>query len=155
MSLHTKRWVQKIPATIDDVWAFFSVPANLNRITPPDMRFRITSGNGDREIHEGMVLTYTLVPLLMLPVAWRGEITKVSRPDGFEDRQVAGPYEAWLHRHLFRVIEGGVEMTDIVSYSLPLGPFGDLADALFVGNRLDEVFEYRRREIERIFGRMA
>jgi ligand-binding SRPBCC domain-containing protein len=154
MSDHIRSWVQKIPVTIEAAWAFFSAPANLSKITPPEMMFRITNDIGDRTIHEGMVITYTLYPFMMIPVEWATEITKVSAPDFFEDRQMAGPYEEWRHRHSFRAVEGGVEMTDTVSYRLPFGEFGELVESLIVGRRLEEVFAYRRRRITEILGRM-
>jgi ligand-binding SRPBCC domain-containing protein len=154
MSTHTKSWIQNIPVTIDEAWDFFSKPGNLGRITPPEMMFRVTGGSGGEVIREGMIITYTLYPFMMIPVSWTTEITKVSKPDLFEDRQLVGPYEVWHHRHEFRAIDGGVEMTDTVEYRLPLEQFGDLIDTLIVGRRLDEVFDYRRRRIGEILGRM-
>lgn len=154
MSEHVRSWVQKIPATIDEVWAFFSSPANLPGITPPELNFRITGDTGAGPVHEGMVIDYTLTPLLMIPVEWSTVITKVSPPSFFEDRQLRGPYDEWQHRHAFRRIEGGVEMTDTVSYRLPFGALGDLVESLVLGVRLDEVFAFRRRCISEIFGRL-
>ena len=155
MSNHTRSWVQNIPVTIGEAWAFFSLPENLSRITPPEMMFRITNGAGASPIHEGMVITYTLYPFMMIPVNWATEIVKVSEPDFFEDRQLHGPYEEWYHRHSFRAIDGGVEMTDTVRYRLPFGEFGELVESLIVGRRLEEVFSYRRRRIAEILGEMA
>ncbi len=154
MSLHTKTWVQKLPVSIDEAWDFFSIPSNLARITPPEMMFRVTEGSSEKPIHEGMILTYILYPFMMIPVQWTTEIMRVSKPDFFEDRQLEGPYEQWHHRHEFQAIEGGVQMTDIVEYRLPMEGFGDLVDSLIVGRRLDEVFEYRRRRTGEILGRM-
>jgi ligand-binding SRPBCC domain-containing protein len=154
MSQHTKTWVQNIPITLDEAWAFFSMPDNLSKITPPEMMFRITNGIGGQPIQEGMIITYTLYPFMMIPVNWATEITRVSKPESFDDRQLQGPYEKWRHRHLFREITGGVEMTDIVEYRLPMGAFGELIESLIVGRRLDEVFGYRRRRIGEILGRM-
>ena len=154
MSTHIRSWVQKIPVGIEQAWAFFSTPANLPAITPPDMRFVITSGNGAQRVHEGMVLTYSLCPLFSIPVEWATEITKVSEPDFFEDIQLRGPYDEWIHRHSFRPVEGGVEMTDTVSYRLPLGPIGELLEPVLVAPRLEEVFRYRRRRIGEMLGHM-
>jgi ligand-binding SRPBCC domain-containing protein len=154
MSLHKRTWVQKIPVTIEEAWAFFSMPGNLSKITPPEMMFRITGSSGGDSLYEGMRITYTLYPVMLIPMSWTTEIAKVSKPEFFEDRQLEGPYEEWRHRHYFREIEGGVEMTDMVEYRLPLGAFGELVESLIVGRRLDEVFGYRRRRIEEILGRM-
>jgi ligand-binding SRPBCC domain-containing protein len=137
-----------------EAWGFFASPANLARITPPEMMFRITNGDGMEQIYEGMLISYTLYPFMMLPVQWETEITKVDKPFLFEDSQKSGPYESWHHRHLFREIPGGVEMTDQINYVMPMDFFGDLVNTLIVSRRLEEVFTYRRRKIEAILGRM-
>jgi ligand-binding SRPBCC domain-containing protein len=76
----------------------------------------------------------------------------VLKPSLFEDFQRSGPYEYWHHRHSFREIEGGVEMTDALQYALPMGFFGEIVNSLIVRHRLEEVFSYRRRKIEEILG---
>jgi len=111
-------------------------------------------GNAGTAIYEGMKLNFVLYPFMMIPVRWTTEIMTVSKPDFFADRQLAGPYEHWYHRHLFREIEGGTEMTDIVEYALPLDLFGEVVEVLIVGRRLDEVFEFRRRKVSEILGAM-
>ncbi len=50
----------------------------------------------------------------------------------FVDEQRIGPYKMWHHEHHFKETEKGVEMTDIVSYSLPLGILGRFAHWLFL-----------------------
>ncbi|MBN1929191.1 MAG: SRPBCC family protein [Chlorobiaceae bacterium] len=152
MNLHTKTWVQRLPVPIDVAWDFFSQPDNLARITPPEMFLRVDGANGGEPIYEGMQLSYTLYPFMMIPVRWTTEIMRVSKPDVFEDRQLSGPYAHWYHRHLFREIEGGTEMTDIVEYAMPFDVLGEVVEALIVGRRLDEVFEYRRRKVAEILG---
>lgn len=154
MGVSTLKYQQCIPVSIEEAWNFFSSPANLARITPPEMFFRITNGSAGKQIFEGMLVTYTLYPFMMLPVQWETEITRVNRPFLFEDRQKSGPYESWIHRHEFREIPGGVEMTDRIDYTMPFGMFGDLVNALIVSRRLDEVFAYRRRMTGEILGVM-
>lgn len=155
MERTTLTYRQCIPVTVNEAWDFFSSPANLSRITPPEMMFRITGGTRGERIYEGMLVTYTLYPFMLLPVRWETEITKVEKPFLFEDTQKSGPYESWRHRHEFREIPGGVEMTDRVSYVMPFGAFGDLVNTLIVSRRLDEVFAYRRERIEEIFGKIS
>jgi len=149
---HKLTYVQKIPVPIDTAWSFFSSPANLARITPPEMMFRINGGIGDEEIYPGMIIFYTLYPFMMLPIRWETEITVVQKPFYFEDCQKSGPYEDWHHRHIFREIDGGVEMTDFLQYRLPMDFFGELVNALIVCRRLEEVFTYRRKRVEAILG---
>ena len=152
MELHKLTYVQQIPVSIDVAWTFFSSPSNFVRITPPEMMVTITSGSGEQSIYEGMVITYTLYPFMMLPVRWETEITKVTKPVFFEDIQKSGPYEYWHHRHTFKEIDGGVEMTDFLQYSLPMGYFGELVNMLIVSHPLEEVFNYRKKRVEEILG---
>ncbi|MCX6179334.1 MAG: SRPBCC family protein [Chlorobiales bacterium] len=154
MALHNLTYVQKIPVSIDEAWAFFSSPSNLARITPPEMMVTITSGTGEESIYPGMIISYTLYPFMMIPVQWITEIASVTKPQFFEDVQKSGPYEYWHHKHFFREIQGGVEMTDKLQYSLPMSFFGELVNTLIVSLRLQEVFNYRKKRIEEILGHL-
>ncbi len=154
MGSHSLTYKQCIPVSIVAAWDFFSSPANLARITPPEMMFRITNGASGQQIYEGMLISYTIYPFMMLPLQWETEITKVDKPFLFEDRQKSGPYESWHHQHQFREIPGGVEMTDQISYVMPMGAFGDLVNSLIVSRRLEEVFAYRQKKIEAILGNL-
>jgi ligand-binding SRPBCC domain-containing protein len=145
--------VQLIPAPLEKVWAFFVDPANLPRITPPNMQFVVLSPSRGDRIYAGELIEYKLRPLPWLRTRWLTEITQVEEGHYFVDEQRRGPYDLWHHQHHFRKIEGGVEMTDLVHYSVPLGPLGDLANAFFVRRRLEEVFLYRRQQVEAIFGK--
>lgn len=151
-SIHRLEATQILPVTVAEAWSFFSDPRNLSRITPPDLDFRITSEVPGR-MYEGMMITYTLRPLLGLPVRWATEITHVDEGSRFVDEQRVGPYAMWHHEHTFIPVAGGVEMRDIVHYALPFGPLGDLAHALAVGARVRAIFEYRRRVLALRFGR--
>jgi ligand-binding SRPBCC domain-containing protein len=105
-------------------------------------------------MYPGMLIEYTVRPLFGLPVRWVTEITHVREHEYFVDEQRAGPYRFWHHEHHFRPVEGGVEVRDLVSYRLPLGPLGSLINRLAVRGRLAQIFEYRRRVLEDRFGRV-
>jgi ligand-binding SRPBCC domain-containing protein len=152
MELHNLTYVQRLPVSIVAAWDFFASTGNLARITPPEMMVTRTNGTGEQLLYEGMIITYTLYPFMMIPVRWKTEITSLAKPFYFEDFQKSGPYEYWHHRHSFREIEGGVEMTDTLQYALPMGLFGEMVNTLIVSRRLEEVFAYRRRRIGEILG---
>jgi ligand-binding SRPBCC domain-containing protein len=67
------------------------------------------------------------------------------------DEQRFGPYSFWHHKHFLEEITGGVMMTDLVHYKLPLGPLGKLANNLFVKRQLDDIFNYRYQRVEELF----
>lgn len=152
MPLHSLKMVQKIPAGIDEVWEMFSNPANLLQLTPPHLRLRIISAGDQAVIFTGQRIEYTLTPLLRIQFHWTTEIRGVDKRKYFMDKQMKGPYRLWEHQHFFKPIEGGVEMTDAIRYQNPLGILGKFANSFIVRNRLRQIFEYRYRQVENIFG---
>jgi ligand-binding SRPBCC domain-containing protein len=149
MKLHRLDAVQKLPVSPAEAWAFAADPRNLARITPPSMRFHLTSETPER-MYAGMLITYRIRPLLGVPISWVTEITHVDEGRLFVDEQRFGPYRFWHHQHLFREIEGGVEMRDIVHYAL--APGGGAVRRFLVAPRLAEIFAFRRRALEEIYG---
>ena len=94
------------------------------------------------------MIEYTVKPLLGIPLNWITEIKTVKELDFFVDEQRKGPYRIWHHEHHFKEVEGGVEMTDIVSYELPFGFLGRLMHPLIVKKKLEEIFEFRFKAVE-------
>jgi ligand-binding SRPBCC domain-containing protein len=148
--LHQLNRQQIIPATLEAVWAFFSNPRNLNQITPPDLSFEIIFG-GQESMYQGQLMAYKIQLLPLIKTRWLTEITQVREPFYFADRQQVGPYSFWLHEHFFSPTPDGVEMKDRVTYRLPLGPLGDVVHTLYVGPRLQRIFDFRTIQINRIF----
>lgn len=141
---------QVLPVTPQQAWDFFSDPANLVRITPPDMDFRITSPPcGDT--YAGQIITYSVRPLLGVAVSWTTEITHVEKPHFFVDEQRFGPYRFWHHQHRFSAVPGGVEMHDLVHYLLHHDQLAGLINRLIVAPRLRRIFDYRSRILKEIF----
>lgn len=141
---------QILPITLETAWSFFSSPANLAKITPPDMDFRITSPyQGD--VYAGQIITYTLRPLLRVSVSWTTEITHVECPSFFVDEQRFGPYRFWHHQHRFREVDGGVEVHDLVHYLLHQHQLAGLINRLFVAPRLKRIFDYRTAALAALF----
>lgn len=153
MAAHSLKAVQQIPASLQQVWDIFSNPANLQLITPAEMKFRTISRHHGDKIYAGQIIEYKLSPLLGIPVYWMTEITEVDDKKYFVDKQRKGPYTMWHHQHHFKEIAGGVEMTDIVHYKNPLWLFGNIANSLFLRKKLRQLFEYRFQKVEEIFGK--
>jgi len=79
-------FVQFVPAGIDEVWDFFSSPSNLSKITPPEMRFLITSPMPD-VMYAGMFITYKVSPVFGIKLNWVTEITQIREKLFFIDEQ--------------------------------------------------------------------
>lgn len=151
MTLHRFETEQVLPVGREEAWRFFSDPRNLAVITPPDMGFEVTSPL-PVVVYPGLMVTYRVRPLFGIPVQWVTEITHVDEGRYFVDEQRLGPYRVWHHEHRFDDVEGGIRMWDIVHYSVPLGPLGDLLNRAVVRRRVGEIFAFRRRVLEQRFG---
>lgn len=153
--VYSLKTVQNIPVSISEAWHFFSNPANLQEITPHHLGFKIISKHHGNTMYQGQIIEYKVSPLLGIPLYWMTEITHVVPEQFFVDEQRFGPYSLWHHQHHFKTIKGGVEMTDIVHYKLPLWFLGDIAHTLFVKKQLEHIFNYRYKIIENKFGKWA
>jgi ligand-binding SRPBCC domain-containing protein len=142
---------QILPISIEKAWDYFSSPHNLKEITPPDMGFEVKILPENQKMYAGMIISYTVRPMFSIPIGWVTEITHVHEPYYFVDEQRFGPYEMWHHQHWFKEISEGVEMTDLVSYKIPYGIFGRIADKLFVRKRLEDIFNFRYKTLEKVF----
>ena len=143
---------QKIRTTIDEIWEFISSPANLKEITPDYMGFDIKTKDLPDKMYAGMVINYEVSPLLGIKTTWVTEITQVIDKKYFVDEQRVGPYSLWHHQHIIELLEDGILMTDIVSYQPPFGFLGALANKLIIKNKLNEIFNFRTKAIEKRFG---
>ena len=152
MSIYYYKTEQFLPIDINKAWDFFSSAKNLALITPPELDFKIHTQLDGKEIYEGMIIEYTVRPVLGIPLSWKTEICKVNRPFFFADQQLKGPYAIWEHTHTYSEKENGVLMQDEVKYKLPLGILGNIAHSLFVKNKIEGIFTYRKAVLENMFG---
>jgi ligand-binding SRPBCC domain-containing protein len=146
---HTLRRTTVLRGSLEEVFAFFENPRNLETITPPWLGFRIVSTTDDT-VREGTRIRYRL-RVHGIPMSWESRITEYVANSHFADEQIAGPYARWYHRHVFRQVAGGVEMTDEVDYRLPFGALGRLVHWLVVRHELKRIFDYRAEVIARQF----
>ncbi|HTR30630.1 MAG TPA: SRPBCC family protein [Puia sp.] len=146
--LHT---VQIIPCTLSQAWEFFTNPDNLRLITPDYLDFNIVSKYHGAAMYPGQLIEYRVKPLLRIPVYWMTEITQVEQQKYFVDEQRFGPYRFWHHQHHFRAVNAGVEMTDIVHWRAPMGILGNVANRLFLRERVEGIFAYRFQKVNAIF----
>ena len=142
---------QRVNGTLEEVWDFISSPKNLKEITPDYMGFEITSKNLSEKMYPGMIISYMVKPVLGIKMLWVTEITHIEEMRYFVDEQRIGPYSMWHHQHFIEPVGLGVLMTDIVSYSPPLGFLGALANTMFISKQLDIIFNYRENKLEKLF----
>jgi ligand-binding SRPBCC domain-containing protein len=134
----------------DRVFDFFSDAFQLENLTPPWLKFSVRT---PRPIHiqEGTRIDYQL-RLHGVPIRWRSQIEVWDPPHRFVDVQIRGPYRCWRHEHVFEEFPGGTLCRDIVDYE---APGGWLVDRLFVRHDVQQIFEYRQRQLTRQFPHQA
>jgi ligand-binding SRPBCC domain-containing protein len=140
---------QWIPKPIDEAFAFFSRPENLEEITPPFLGFHII--RADKELHAGSLIEYKL-RVRGVPMKWLTEITVWEPPYRFVDFQLKGPYKLWHHEHTFTPDNGGTRIGDHVDYALPFGIVGQIVHALMVRRDVESIFQYRQHQLQQLLG---
>ena len=147
-SIHREQLLTRTPG---EVFSFFAEARNLERLTPPFLRFRVLTPE-PIVLAPGCVIDYRL-RLCGVPLSWRSRIEAYDPPHGFVDVQEQGPYRHWRHRHTFQAAPGGTLMIDHVEYEVGWSVLGSLAHAAFVGRALERIFDYRRQVIGAVFDR--
>lgn len=145
---------QDLPISLEEAWDFLSSPRNLKRITPDYMGFDITTKYLADKMYPGMMVSYIVKPILGIPTPWVTEITHVVENEYFVDEQRHGPYAIWHHEHRIHEIEGGVRMTDLLSYKPPFGILGQIANSLFISKKVKEIFNHREKALIDLFGEL-
>lgn len=154
MKLYQLKTSHNLPISLETAWKFFSNPTNLSKITPPWLNFEVRTELPEK-MYAGMIITYFVRPLLNIPQTWVTEITQVNEPNYFVDEQRFGPYKMWHHEHIFKGTENGsVLMEDIVSYVVPFGFLGRIANKLVISKKINEIFNYRKKVLVEMCARI-
>ena len=148
MTTHRLTAEQTIRRPLDEVFAFFSRPRNLHRLTPGALGFEYLTE--DEPMRAGLEIGYRIRPLFGIPVRWLTRITEYDAPNGFRDVQVTGPYARWEHTHRFTPTNDGTLVRDEIEYALRMGTAGDAVNAFVVRNELRWIFLYRSWAIRQI-----
>lgn len=141
---------QILPLPRPRVFPFFAEAANLERITPPELRFSI-AGRPPDSIEAGTLIDYRL-SLHGVPFGWRTRIAAWVPDELFVDEQLRGPYALWRHRHEFRdTPDGGTAIEDRVEWELPLAPLSRPIRPL-VRAQLARIFAHRHHAVREALG---
>jgi len=134
-----------VPASLEDTFAFFADAANLERLTPAWLNFRIRTPM-PVTMAEGLEIEYRVV-LHGVPIPWRSRIDVWEPGVRFVDRQVLGPYRWWRHEHRFQAVEGGTRVIDHVEFV----PRFRWISGRLVRRDVQRIFAFRRQELVRLF----
>lgn len=134
---------------LKELFSFFENPRNLAKITPPTLGFVITT-KGEIVMKKGTKIEYT-IKVFGIRLKWVTLITDYNPPQSFQDTQLKGPYKKWEHTHLFKEIDGKVEMTDKLEYDLYGGILKYPLNSIVISKKVKEIFDYRNKIMRNYF----
>lgn len=77
-------------------------------------------------------------------------ITEFQRPVLFADEALSGAFQSLRHVHTFTAVGDKTLMRDTLTWTLPLGPLGALADALFLKRYMLRFLVTRNRNLKAV-----
>ena len=144
--MYTLQREQRVTASLEQAWAFLQNPANLDRITPDDLRFRIVS-EVPENMFNGLIVEYRIAIPFAGTHRWVTEIKHIREGRSFVDEQRLGPYRFWYHYHEIRQEESEVLLIDKVYYKPPLGVIGQCLHSWYIRRTLERIFDYRQERL--------
>ena len=135
-----------VHAPLVEAFEFFANAANLERLTPPWLRFSIRTAM-PVVMRAGVEIEYRL-HLYGVPIRWVSVIDVWEPGVRFVDRQVTGPYVSWRHEHRFE--PAGDDVTRVVD-EVEYVPRAAWITGRFVRRDVERIFSYREYALQRIF----
>ncbi|MDX6540948.1 MAG: hypothetical protein QOI71_2558 [Gaiellales bacterium] len=89
-----------------------------------------------------------------LPFAqtWHVRIARLEPPTLIIDQMLSGPFAFWRHEHRFADLPGDrTRLTDHLTYALPAGPLGRVADRLLIRRLIARTFRDRHARTQAFF----
>jgi ligand-binding SRPBCC domain-containing protein len=138
-----------LPRPVEEVFDFFRRPANLIRVSPPELHMSLVEGPTEVELGSRVVIRGRRwgIPQRMV-----SEITAFEPPVAFTDTQVEGPLLKWVHTHRFEAVPGGTRVIDRIEYEPPGGVLGLVVTAGSIQRDLQWIFEYRAKKAAELLG---
>ena len=140
----------EVEADAESTFAWFEHEGSFRRLMPPWEVAEEVRADDSLEVGSQRVFRFPMGPIKM---TWVAEHTGYKPPHFFSDTMVKGPFWAWNHDHHLIEEEGVTKVVDEVSYQVPFGPLGNLADRVLGGRlvrrRLSQMFTARELRLKR------
>ncbi|ACL04028.1 domain of unknown function DUF1731 [Desulfatibacillum aliphaticivorans] len=134
----------RIPASVEEVFAWHARPGALERLTPPWTDMAVLEKTGLLEVGTRVTLRLKTGPIAY---KWRSEHFALEENRFFADQQVSGPFAEWIHKHRFHPDNGDCIYEDNVEYRLPLSFVSSPAAGWWTAKQLETMFTWRHETV--------
>ena len=139
-----------VEAGAESTFAWFEHEGSFRRLMPPWEVAEEIRADESLEVGSQRVFRFPMGPIKM---TWVAEHTGYQPPHFFSDKMVKGPFWSWSHDHHLIEENGVTKVVDEVTYQVPFGPLGNLADRALGGRlvrrRLIQMFTARELRLQR------
>ena len=137
----------EVENTIEEAFAWHERKGAFRRLMPPwELAEEVRA---DDNLKEGSQRIFRF-PMGPIKMNWVAQHTGYNPPHSFEDKMLKGPFKSWHHTHKFKQVDGGVEISDRVIYSIPMGIIGRVLHFIWIKRDLEKIFSHRKKVIEDI-----
>ena len=148
--MYKYKHVTTVDADIDSTFKWFEHEGSFRRLMPPWEVAEEVRADETLNVGSQRVFRFPMGPLKM---TWVAEHTAYNPPHHFADKMVKGPFWHWTHNHNLSEVDGKTEVIDDVTYQVPFGALGNLADTVLGGmlvkSRLPRMFKARELRLQR------
>ncbi len=139
-----------VAAPMEKVWEFFEdVQRSLPALSPPTDEMKIERADIPTRVGSRVII---LARGPFGPIRWVAKIVEHAPPHAvvfgeearFVDEQESGPFKFWRHEHeVERIDAKTTRVLDRVTYRMPFGLIGWIADWVFVRRKINGMFRHR------------
>jgi uncharacterized protein (TIGR01777 family) len=128
----------RLPFPPDEVFAWHARPGAFQRLAPPWATITVRERSGTIRDGDELSLEFERGPLKF---TWRFRHRDFADGRSFTDEQISGPFQRWVHQHVFEPDgQGGTRLIDEIHWEPPAAGVDALATPVV------------ERELERVFG---
>ncbi|MHC4877359.1 MAG: SRPBCC family protein [Planctomycetota bacterium] len=140
----------ELPCSVEAAFDLAARPEGILQLTPPDVQLAFKQAPERYALGTRVVFQVQAMGLIK-EIAH--EVTHFNDPSHFIEKQVDGPFQHWIHEHHFEVTsDGTVIAIDRIEFLPPGGIAGMLMNAGKIRENLEDGFEFRHLQLEKLLG---
>jgi len=133
--------------TTDALFDFVTRPANLVRVSPPELQVKVVDPPEILELGSILIVTARRWGLTQRFIT---HVMKFEPGRTFVEEQRHGPFKKMVHHHIVEADGTGARMIDRIEYEPPGGPLGLLLSAAQIEKEMAELYAFRLQKFKEI-----